>query len=390
LRIILLSVLAVIVMFFELPQGANLIHEPAALTVTLAGIFLIRLGTRPRPYELFVDGALAAVIFLVTVAACRSGFELFLSVAASLGFASLVGLGIRRPRVPGESDVWSPFAAAAMLLTFSLVVSFFFRETVVAAPKTFDTYLYAFDCSFGTPGSFLLGRLFANWPALNLLSTVAYCLLPVVVAAFCGLQIAYPRLSPSNIMTQFAVAAAIGWTLYLVYPAVGPRYAFPGAYPASPPFPSAMRIDFVRPLSDAPRNCMPSLHAAWALLLVANSRPFGLRVRFLACTFLFLTLLATLGLGEHYLIDLVVAFPFALGVRASCATGLPRSQWERLAAVAAGGILTAVWILVLKQKAFVVGAPALASWASVALTVGICLYLERHLSRRLYPGARNI
>jgi hypothetical protein len=385
-RILLLIVLAVITLFFELPQGQNLIHRSSLLTVTLAGIFLIRLGTRPRRHELFLDGALAAVIVLATVAACHNGSELFLSVAASLGLASLVGLGIRRPREPGERGVWNPFAAAAVLLSFSLVTGFFQLATVGAAPKTFDTYLYAFDCSFGTPGSFLLGRVFASWPTLNSLSTLAYCLLPTVLAAFCGLQFANPKLSPSNIMTQFAVAAAIGWILYLAYPAIGPRYAFPGAYPASPPLPSAMLIDFVHPLSDAPRNCMPSLHAAWALLLVSNSRPFGSCVRFLACAFLLLTLLATLGLGEHYLVDLVVAVPFALGIRAYCATSLPRSQCERLAAGAAGGILTAAWILALRQKAFVVGIPVLASWALVALTVGICLYLERHLSMRLYGG----
>ncbi len=394
LKIFLLIVLAVITMFFELPQGANLIHRPALLTLTLAGIFLIRLGTRPRRYELFLDGCLSTVIFLVTVAACQNAFELSLSLAASLGLASLVGLGIRGPRGPGDRDVWNPFAAAALLLTFSLVAGFFFMATVGAAPRTFDTYLYAFDCSFGTSGSFLLGRLFANWPIVNSLSSLAYGLLPVVMAAFCALQIANPKLSPSNIVTQFAVSAAIGWILYFVYPAVGPKYAFPGAYPAIPPLPSEMRIDFVRPLSNAARNCMPSLHAAWALLVVSNSRPFAFRVRFLACTFLALTLLATLGLGEHYFIDLIVAFPFALSVRASCATSLPRSQCERLAATAAGGILTAAWILALRQKAFVIGVPILASWTSVALTVGICLYLERQLSRRLYgapsPQGRQI
>jgi hypothetical protein len=76
-------------------------------------------------------------------------------------------------------------------------------------------------------------------------------------------------------MTQFAVAAAIGWVLYIVYPAVGPIYAFAAAYPASPPMLSAIRIDFVPPLSNGARNCMPSLHTAWALLVVWNSRPFG-------------------------------------------------------------------------------------------------------------------
>jgi hypothetical protein len=270
-----------------------------------------------------------------------------------------------------------------MLLVFSVAAVFFFHATVAAAPKTFDTYLYAFDCSFGSPGSFLFGRLFASWPVVKWLSSAAYYLLPIVMAAFCGLQLANPKLSPSNIMTQFTVAAAIGWILYMVYPAVGPAYAFPRVYPASPPLLSAIRIDFIPAFSDAPRNCMPSLHAAWALLIVSNSRPFAFWVKLLANTFLLLTLLATLGLGEHYLIDLVVAFPFALGVRAFCAARLPRSQRERLRSATVGGVLTAAWILALKRKGLVVEIPALVSWALVVLTVGVCVYLEQRLSVQL-------
>ena len=274
-----------------------------------------------------------------------------------------------------------------MLLTFSIAASFFFLVTVRVAPKTFDTYLYAFDCSFGPPGSFLLGGMFASWPGLKSLASSAYNLLPLAMAAFCGLQVANPRLSPSNIMTQFTVAAGVGWVLYLVYPAVGPRYAFPGVYPANPPLLSALRIDMIRPFSDAPRNCMPSLHTAWALLIVSNSRPFASWVRLLAKIFLLLTLLATLGLGEHYLIDLVVAFPFALAVRALCAARLLRSQRDSLVAALVGGALTAAWILALRQQAFVMEIPALAAWALAALTVGVCVYLEQGFSATLMANS---
>lgn len=60
---------------------------------------------------------------------------------------------------------------------------------------------------------------------------------------------------------------------------------------------------------------MPSLHAAGALLIFWNSRSFGW-TRIIAFLYLLLTLLATLGFGEHYIIDLVVAAPYALLMQA--------------------------------------------------------------------------
>ena len=377
-KILLLIVLTTLVLVAELPQGGGWILRPTVLTLALPGILLIRLASRPKRVELFLEALVAAAIFSVSVSACRSGFEALLCGGASLGIASLLGLGIRGTAGTGRPGSGYAFASAAILCTFSLAVGFFFQATVNLAPKTFDTYLYAFDYTFGSP-SFLMGRLFERFPLLELSSSAGYYSLPFVLAAFCALQLANPKLRSSNVMVEFAVAAAIGWMLYFVYPAVGPICAFPGAYPASPPLLSSIRIDFVRPLSDTPRNCMPSLHTAWALLVVWNSRPFGFWVRLLANAFLLLTLLATLGLGEHYLVDLVVALPFALGIRAVCATHLPRPQRERLAAAAVGFVLTAGWILGLRQRAFVTQIPALASYALVAFTAGVCLPFERRL-----------
>jgi PAP2 superfamily len=57
------------------------------------------------------------------------------------------------------------------------------------------------------------------------------------------------------------------------------------------------------------RNAIPSLHSAWALLIWWSTRYCRAWTRLVATVFLALTPLATLGLGEHYLIDLVVALP---------------------------------------------------------------------------------
>jgi hypothetical protein len=56
-------------------------------------------------------------------------------------------------------------------------------------------------------------------------------------------------------------------------------------------------------------NAFPSLHLATALLMVQFAR--GKFWRGLSLVFLGATALATLTTGEHYVIDLVVAVPFA-------------------------------------------------------------------------------
>src|SRR5205085_8183990 len=65
------------------------------------------------------------------------------------------------------------------------------------------------------------------------------------------------------------------------------------------------------------RNAMPSVHFACALLIWWNVARLSLRWRIAAALFLLLTVFATLGFGEHYLIDLIVAVPFSVAAQAA-------------------------------------------------------------------------
>jgi len=85
---------------------------------------------------------------------------------------------------------------------------------------------------------------------------------------------------------------------------MGPRYAFGALFPMGSPNVAPMPA-----LLEGYPNAMPSLHMATALLLVL----FTGRIRWLlsvALLFLAGTVAATLAF-EHYVIDLVVAVPFA-------------------------------------------------------------------------------
>src|SRR5208337_5691574 len=102
-------------------------------------------------------------------------------------------------------------------------------------------------------------------------------------------------------------------------PACGPVHVFGAGFPWHPlSTADAMRMAVVPIVLKGARNAIPSLHMTWVLLVWWNSRGLARWVRAIALVFVVLTAMATLGTGEHYFIDLVVAFPFSLMVQALC------------------------------------------------------------------------
>ena len=94
---------------------------------------------------------------------------------------------------------------------------------------------------------------------------------------------------------------------------------------------------------------MPSMHFGWSLALWLNSLYLGNRwLRAAMALLVGANVLATLGLGEHYLIDLVVAVPCVMAVQALCTHNLAWDDPARRRMLAWGGALTLAWLLVLR------------------------------------------
>jgi hypothetical protein len=232
----------------------------------------------------------------------------------------------------------------------------------------------------GQQPSFLVGRLLARFGPLRQLCYFGYEALPLAMAIAFALERGRPRLQTSRIVLAFGVAAAGGFLLYNLYPAVGPVHVFGAQFPYSPP-PAAGPPFRLVTVPDAPRNAMPSVHIAMALLILWNSR-WGPRLwRVLASALLGITVLATLGFGEHYLADLCVAVPFALLAQGVAASGLEWRNAARIACVATGGLLVPAWLAYLRLPS-----PPLAgnvSWAwCLLLGSGVAsVILESRLQR---------
>jgi len=344
-----------------------------------AVVFLFVAKARTREW---IAGALAALIFGL----CHAHFLQGKGGAPSMSLcAGMFGRGALV--VLGAMTIWaSPSERSRRLRMFLLPVGILLfvlaslvalNLTVPARPRLLDAYLYAFDGSLGFQPSFLMGRLFSDYPLLAGVGREGYLALPVAIALVCAGYLEHT--SWWRPLAVLATAGALGYLLYWVFPAAGPVYFAGTDFPRSPQSFSALAINLhpvTLPLR-APRNAMPSLHMAWALLLWFNCRPFSRTAGALALAYIVLTVLATLGTGEHYLIDLVVAAPFAVAVQAMWSRESPAGA--SYAALACGVLLTLFWLITLRYSPESFQLSAAVPWLCLVVTIGISLWLERYL-----------
>ena len=147
---------------------------------------------------------------------------------------------------------------------------------------------------------------------------------------------------------------------------MGPIYAFARAYPDHPPDVAHLALQTIA-VPGVPRNAIPSLHIAWCLLILYNSWARSLLLKTYAFICLFLTAAATLGTGEHYLIDLIVAFPLSVAVQMAC------SNPKKLFGPAVCTGLVVAWLLALRTGFGWQHAEPVVSRILVAVTIVVSL-----------------
>ncbi|MGW2818840.1 phosphatase PAP2 family protein [Streptomyces sp. NPDC001415] len=210
-------------------------------------------------------------------------------------------------------------------------------------PEVLDPYVALADHALGSP-SWLAGRLLkATNPIGSHLLHVVYAQLAVaaiVVAVYQLRNVATERRFPRHhLVRTFLVIGLLGPAIYMIFPVVGPIFAYgPGTsgtggvqwavanlWPNTPP-----PIHAAHPVlydGITPRNCMPSLHTAWATAIFIHSRKGPRILRYAGSFWLIATLSATLGFGYHYGVDLVAGVVFALTIEAALRS-LDRG-WDR-------------------------------------------------------------
>jgi hypothetical protein len=350
------------------------------LESALAGSVAIYLWTRPAVRSLAVTLLIGAAFWVIYSA--LQGQPSLGACPAFLGLGSLGSLGLAVLwSAPDQRQADLDTCLTASMFPFFLVVAgFSLAVTSIVHPKTYDVFLYAFDEQLGGQPSFLAGRLLARFGALRQVCYFGYESLPLAMAIAFAMERSRPGRHLSSLMPAFAVAAAGGFLLYNLYPAVGPLHVFGAQFPYSPPPAGSSPFQLVA-AGEAPRNAMPSVHISMALLILWNSRPWPKVFRVVAAALLGITILATLGFGEHYLVDLFVAVPFAALAQGLASHGVPWRNAARIACVATGTLLVLAWLSYLRLPSPPLVRSGALAWSLLLGSALTSAILESRLSR---------
>ncbi len=338
---------------------------------------LLALFSRPSRRELgwiLGVGAVTAPLFLLIVPEFAwDGLPRFTWIAAALPGFNLASLAVLfwRLRDPArDRAATGALLGACVLIPLStLATDSSLYLTMALHPATLDLYLYKFEGSLGFQASSTLGMVLRALPALDQAATLAYLGLPYMVSMFFSIQMGRRSSEPASILLVQILSAVVALSLFQFFPAAGPAHAFRTAFPHFMPDAAVVPAAWTM-VTPVPRNAMPSMHFGWAFALWLNSAFIGNRVLRAACAiFLGLIVLATLGLGEHYLIDLIVAVPCVVAIQAVCTQNLPWAHPDRRRAIVWGAALTVGWIFLLRFGLdLFLNVPGL-SWAAVIVTM---------------------
>jgi hypothetical protein len=212
--------------------------------------------------------------------------------------------------------------------------------TSKSRPLVLDQYMATADHALGNP-SWLVGRLVTATGAIgfNFLDVVygQLAVAAVIVSLYQLRNVAAERRFPRHhLVRTFLVIGLLGPGIYMIYPVVGPIFAYgvgtehwasttlwadtysseawsvANLWPHTPPpvaVPHHMPFDEI-----TPRNCMPSLHTAWAVAIFIHTRQSPRTLRYAGTFWLIATLCATLGFGYHYGVDLIAGVVFVLTI----------------------------------------------------------------------------
>jgi hypothetical protein len=349
--------------------------------VTLASVVLIHFRVRPSWQDaLGVLGG--AVLFSIIDFGLLHFRPSLAGIASFLGIGSLSILGLRAiwSRGAEQERMALAFVPALLFVTSDWGSTVLLGWTERANPKVLDLYLFSFDSSLRVQIAFLMGQAYALWPWFRAAGMAFYIGLPMVIGLVYAGQLLRDRRKAVSAMIAFLITGPVGVIFYNLLPAVGPIHIFLSQFPWKPiPAEQVTRL-FVEPIPVAGlRNCMPSLHMGWVLLAWWYSRGLSVWERGIAMAFVVFTIFATMGTGEHYLIDLVVAFPFTVFLQGLCALGLRWNDRTRLTAVLYGLLLTLGWIAALRFGLKVFWISPILPWACCLVAVASAILVQRSL-----------
>ncbi|WP_428847719.1 DUF5933 domain-containing protein [Nocardia tengchongensis] len=334
-----------------------------SFTVPWAGLGLALIGLSWRRRFLAVGAALGIDVAYQTVRSL-SGGPLAMGNGPVLVLLSILGLAVWKWQGKDRSNALHAAALGILLVLSSKVADVWLGITVLAGPRVLDEHIVLVDHALGDP-SWMAGQL-VDWlgPVASAVLHWVYIELPVgamIVTIWQLRNVVGTGVWPRHYLVRtFLVLGLIGPLFYVLFPVVGPIFAYgadghafslgqywPNVVPPVDLSPGSISFDHY-----TPRNCMPSLHTAWALSIFIHSRrapltgaPAPTWLRWGGAFWLAATIGATLGFGYHYGADLIAGAVLCLTIESGLRA--PERGWDRtrIRLVSAGAALFAGLLL---------------------------------------------
>lgn len=311
---------------------------------------------------------LAAIVSLSVLTLVRAPAELRLVHGVSL--LGAVAIYVAWWRCRERVALWR------VLPAFVIILLVYYRGQVFhqlsAGGTTYDEYLLFADRGFGFHPSLAMYGLVERLGLFPVISAI-YGSLTLCLGLCYALHVGPGRRS-AQVFALLALAGVAGPLCYRLLPACGPVWLLGSSCYTGEIASSCANLSMADlgpvPLDPSwPRNAIPSLHLAWALLMWWTLRDRRV-LRWVGLAFVLGTALATLGGGEHYLVDLVAAFPFSLGVWALCMGDAPLTDPRRMLPLAGSWMVLLVWVECIRLAPQVFWISPLLTWAMAAGIAG--------------------
>ncbi|APU43164.1 phosphatase PAP2 family protein [Streptomyces sp. TN58] len=305
-------------------QAREVVFAPKSGTVLYASmaLMLVVLTWRQR---LIAVGAAVGIDLVFWLVRWAVGAEMMYGNGALLVTLACAVIALTRRTGRERTLLLQGVGLALLLVTGRKTGYTWLLITSKTRPTVLDQYVATADQALGNP-SWVAGRIVEATGAVGFrvleFVYIQLAVMAVVVALYQLRHVAAERRFPRHhLVRTFLAIGLLGPGIYMVFPVVGPIFAY-GAdggqwalaelWPNTPPPvtpPQPMPFD-----EFTPRNCMPSLHTAWATAIFIHSRNAPRALRWAGTFWLIATLGATLGFGYHYGADIVAGVVFTLTI----------------------------------------------------------------------------
>lgn len=335
---------------------------PAAITLGLVcvGYFSFHryskaVLARPVHFGLSLMGLSLVLALIATTGigkALISGSGLGMTLAQALGGLALAMMmvylhrRVKRAAQPSSLQI-SLLSAMIAVAGFDSMARFYLLMTTRDLVIVADTIFIHADELLGLDKIYVVARLAQQSTLFHAVLFGAYQGLGAMLLLAAVAENYFAPKEMRGLIFRFFVTGCLGLMLYYLVPVVGPRYVFGDNF-------AFLNLAGQSPAwgitaTTAPRNCMPSLHATWVILIYLSLSYAPIWQRLLSLAFIVLTLAATIGLGEHYAIDWLAAPPLVLLVRSLTSRILPVDDPCRIAGAVLGVAFLTAWATLLRR-----------------------------------------